>query len=63
MGKILRCDDVMPGCPAIIEGKDAVEVAQRAREHARTVHRLAYLTAGLTVLMERAIQDGPPGGE
>ena len=61
MGKMLRCDDVMPGCPAIIEGETAFDVALRAREHARTDHRLAYLTAGLTALMHQAILEQPPG--
>jgi hypothetical protein len=34
MGKMLRWDDVMPSCPAILDGENAFDVAVRAREHA-----------------------------
>ena len=60
MAKMLHCDDVIPGCPTVIEGEDAFEVATRAREHAKTAHRLPFLTASLTGLLHRAIQDKPP---
>jgi predicted small metal-binding protein len=60
MGKMLRSDDVMPGCPAIIDGENAFDVVVRAREHAKASHGLAYLTAGLTALMHQAIREKPP---
>ncbi len=30
MAKILRCGDLMPGCNAVIEGKDVAAKAQAA---------------------------------
>jgi predicted small metal-binding protein len=60
MGKMLRCDDVMPGCPEIIDGENAFDVAVKAREHAKRSHGLAYLTAGLAALMHQAIREKPP---
>jgi|RhiMetdeSRZDD1v2_1073273.scaffolds.fasta_scaffold60564_3 predicted small metal-binding protein len=59
MGKLLRCDDVVPGCRAIIEGGSAAEIMLQAREHARTAHGLTWLTAGLTILIQQAIRDRP----
>lgn len=32
MGKELKCGDLMPGCEAVVEGKDEAEVMARAAE-------------------------------
>ncbi len=63
MAKLIRCDDVVPGCFSIIEGKDEVEVALKARDHARIEHGLPYITAGLTLLIQQAIRDQWAGGD
>ena len=39
MAKVLRCGDLMPGCNAVIEGKDEAEVMAKGAEHAKTAHR------------------------
>ena len=31
MAKVLRCGDLMPGCNAVIEGKDEAEVMAKRR--------------------------------
>ena len=36
MAKVLRCGDLMPGCNAVIEGKDEAEVMAKGAEHAKT---------------------------
>ena len=35
MPKVLRCGDLMPGCNAVIEGKDEAEVMAKARSMRR----------------------------
>ena len=35
MAKELRCGDLMPGCKAVVEGKDEAEVMAKAAEHAK----------------------------
>ena len=32
MAKELRCGDIMPGCPTVLEGKDEKEVMAKAAE-------------------------------
>src|SRR6516165_8758336 len=31
----LRCDDLLPGCQAVIEGHDVAEIMRRTADHAR----------------------------
>ena len=38
LAKELRCDDLMPGCNRLIEGRDEKEVLAKAAEHARNDH-------------------------
>ncbi len=40
MPKVLRCGDVVPGCSAVIEGKDEAEVMTKGAEHAKTAHKM-----------------------
>ena len=40
MAKVLRCGDLMPGCNAVIEGKDEAEVMAKGAEHAKTAHKM-----------------------
>jgi len=35
MPKVIRCADLMPGCNAVVEGKDADDVMAKAAEHAK----------------------------
>ena len=43
MAKVLRCGDLMPGCNAVIEGKDEAEVMAKKAEHAKTPHKMISL--------------------
>ena len=47
MTKQLRCGDLMPGCPTVIEGRDDDDVLTQAAEHARRDHEIAEVTPDL----------------
>ena len=57
MAKILRCDDVMPGCKAVVEGKDVAEVMAKAAEHAKTAHGLTTIPSEVAAKVQAAIKD------
>jgi len=58
MAKILRCGDLMPGCPAIVEGPDVAEVMAKAMDHYRQDHRLRMIPSEFAARMQSAITDG-----
>ena len=43
MAKVLNCGDLMPGCKAVIEGKDEAEVMAKGAEHAKTEHKMTTI--------------------
>ncbi len=43
MAKEFYCKDVVPGCNAVIKGKDEKEVMAKAAEHARDAHNITNL--------------------
>lgn len=59
MAKVLRCSDVMPGCPctAVVEGKDEAEVMAKAAEHARTAHGIPAIPPEAKAKVRAAIRD------
>ena len=57
MTKTLNCDDVMPGCPTVIEGRDENEVMTRAAEHARNDHGIQEITPEVGQKAQAAIRD------
>ena len=57
MAKILKCGDLMPGCNAVIEGKDDAEVMARVAEHAKKAHGMATITPELAKKVQAAIKD------
>lgn len=57
MAKSLKCGDLIPGCNAVIEGKDVQEVMTKAAEHAAKDHGLTEITADLAKKVESAIRD------
>ncbi|HUK36711.1 MAG TPA: DUF1059 domain-containing protein [Vicinamibacterales bacterium] len=59
MAKELRCDDVIPGCSAVIEGKDDAEVMKKATEHAKSVHRMATIPPEVASRVQQAIRTKP----
>ncbi len=57
MAKELRCNDIVPGCKAVFEGKDDREVMSKATEHAKNVHDVQTLTPELQQKVRNAIHD------
>lgn len=57
MTKTLKCDDVMPGCPTVIEGRDESEVMARAVEHARRDHGVQEIPPEVGRKAQDAIRD------
>ncbi len=57
MAKVLRCGDLMPGCNAVIEGKDEAEVMTKGTEHAKTVHKMTVIPADTAVKVKAAIKE------
>jgi predicted small metal-binding protein len=57
MGKMLRCGDLIPGCKAVLEGRDADEVLIKAAEHARKEHAMKALPPELLAKARTVIND------
>jgi predicted small metal-binding protein len=57
MAKELRCGDLMPGCKAVVEGKDEAEVMAKAAEHAKNAHGLQQVTPELAIKVRSAIKE------
>ena len=57
MAKVLRCGDLMPGCKAVIEGKDVAEVMAKGAEHAKTAHGMTTIPPDLAKKVQAAIQN------
>ena len=57
MAKVLRCGDVVPGCAAVIEGKDEAEVMAKGAEHAKTAHQMATIPPEVAAKVKAAIKD------
>ena len=55
--KQLRCGDLMPGCSAVIEGKDEAEVMQKGAEHAQKAHGMKDIPPDLAQKVRGAIRD------
>lgn len=57
MAKTLKCGDLMPGCKAVIEGKDVQEVMSKAAQHAAKDHGLSQISPELAQKVQGAIRD------
>lgn len=57
MAKELKCGDLMPGCKAVVEGKDEAEVMAKAAEHAKNAHGLEQITPELAGKVRSAIKE------
>jgi len=55
--KVLRCGDLMPGCNAVIEGKDEAEVMAKGAEHARTAHKMTAIPPEMAAKVKAAIKE------
>ncbi|HEV8641744.1 MAG TPA: DUF1059 domain-containing protein [Methylomirabilota bacterium] len=56
MPKVLRCGDVMPGCTAVLEGRDDAEVMKKAAEHAKGAHGMATIPPDVVNKVRAAIK-------
>ncbi len=54
--KELQCNDVMPGCATVIEGKDEEEVMTKAAEHAKSAHNITTITPEVAAKIQQAIR-------
>jgi len=57
MAKILKCGDLMPGCNAVIEGKDEGEVMAKAADHAKKAHGMATIPPDVAAKVKAAIKE------
>jgi len=58
MAKVLRCNDVMPGCAAEVRAETDDEVMRQVAEHAREVHGLAIIDEETAKKVKDAIRAG-----
>ncbi len=56
MEKILRCGDLMAGCPVMIKGTSEEEVMQKAAKHAKEAHNINEVTPELAAKVKTAIR-------
>ncbi len=57
MTKMLRCGDLMPGCNAVMEGKDEQEVMSKAAAHAKEKHGMQTIPPDVASKVKGAIKD------
>jgi predicted small metal-binding protein len=55
--KQLRCGDLMPGCNAVIEGRDEAEVMKKGAEHAKQAHGISSMPPDMAQKVKGAIKD------
>jgi predicted small metal-binding protein len=57
MAKVLRCNDLMPGCPFEARGDSEESVLTQAAEHAKTAHNLTDIPEEMISKVRGAIRD------
>jgi predicted small metal-binding protein len=57
MTKVLKCGDVVPGCPAEIKGESEHEVLRKAAEHAKSAHQMENIPPETLSKVKAAIRD------
>ncbi len=57
MTKVLRCNDLMPGCTWEGRGDTEAEVLMQAAEHAKTAHNLTDISPEIISQVRGAIHD------
>lgn len=60
MAKILRCNDVVPGCEYVARGETNEEVFTRAAEHVRLKHRIREVSPEVEAVIHGVIFDEDP---
>ena len=56
MEKVLRCNDVVPGCDAEVRGSSDEEILRQAVEHARAAHGMNEIDAATAEAVRNAIK-------
>jgi len=56
MEKVLRCGDLMAGCPYEARGKTEEDVLRQAAKHAAEVHNLKEITPDLVAKVKSKIR-------
>jgi predicted small metal-binding protein len=57
MTKVLKCGDLMPGCPFEARGETTEDILKQAAAHARDVHHITP-TPELVEKVKSAIREG-----
>ena len=57
MAKVLKCDDVVPGCKIIVEGRDVLEVVTKEAEHVLVAHKMKRIPGVLLSVVRAAVAD------
>ena len=57
MAKVLKCGDLMPGCKAVMEGKDEAEVMAKGAKHAEMAHNMKSIPPEMVPKIKAAIKD------
>jgi predicted small metal-binding protein len=57
MTKVLRCNELMPGCTWEGRGESETDVLMQAAEHAKSAHNLTEISPELISQVRGAIRD------
>jgi predicted small metal-binding protein len=57
MAKVLKCNDVNPGCSFEARGDSEDDVLKQAAEHAKTAHKMREIPADVLSRVRGAIRD------
>lgn len=57
MSKVLNCGDLVPGCKAVMEGKDEAEVMAKGAKHAEMAHNMKSIPPEMVPKIKAAIKD------
>ena len=57
MAKVLRCNDIMPGCPFEARGDSEESVLAQAAEHAKSAHNLTDIPEEMISKVRGAIRE------
>jgi predicted small metal-binding protein len=57
MTKVLNCGDLMPGCKAVLEGKDEADVLAKGEKHAELAHNITSFPPEMAAKVKAAIKE------
>lgn len=57
MSKVLRCNDLMPGCNWVGRGDTETDVLMQAAEHAKSAHNISEISPEMLTSVRGAIKD------